>query len=114
LHASYAKEDYYQKITGLPLVFTTCLCNFQTKLEEISLSFQEKRVFIRSYPDDQSMSERSLLHTEVILDPDEFDIYQVTDKETHLTFSLREFKAFLTFAEALGQAVHIHFSCSGA
>jgi hypothetical protein len=110
MRASYRKELYNQMVSGLPLVFTTCLENFQSKLDDISLLFRKSQLLMKSHIEDQTIDDKSLLHTEVLLDPDEFDVYQIFDRETQLTFGLREFKALLSFAESLGQAIHIYFA----
>lgn len=53
-----------------------------------------------------------VIRTQVTLKPAEFDGYNI-GADTMITFTLKEFKALLAFAEALSLPIQIHFETTG-
>lgn len=53
-----------------------------------------------------------MIRTQISLKPAEFDSY-VIERETTITFTLKEFKALLAFAEALNLPLQLHFETTG-
>lgn len=53
-----------------------------------------------------------MIRTQISLKPAEFDSY-VIGMETTITFTLKEFKALLAFAEALNLPLQVHFETTG-
>lgn len=53
-----------------------------------------------------------MIRTQISLKPAEFDSY-IIGTETTITFTLKEFKALLAFAEALNLPLQLHFETTG-
>jgi hypothetical protein len=54
-----------------------------------------------------------ILHTELTIDPRDFEEYSVGTEPGEITFCLKEFKALLGFCEVAGQPIHIWFEQGG-
>jgi cell cycle checkpoint control protein RAD9A len=61
---------------------------------------------------DDSKAASKALHTELSMDPNDFEEVDVRHEST-VTFCLKEFKAILSFCEASGQPVTIYFERGG-
>ncbi|XP_047447608.1 cell cycle checkpoint control protein RAD9B [Mugil cephalus] len=85
--------------------------HFPVSQEEITLSLTPQRVILRNYYEvvDDHMKK---MCTEMCLHPDEFDYFQVR-VDSDITFCLKEFRGFLSFAESHCLPVSIHFGAAG-
>ncbi|KAG9270621.1 cell cycle checkpoint control protein RAD9A isoform X2 [Astyanax mexicanus] len=117
----------YQECEALQAVFPTHLCpnilkaqpkllsdivmHFPTSQEEITLSVSPLRFKLKSYYEEENDLIKSM-NTEMSLHPDEFDYFQV-GVDSDVTFCLKELRGLLSFAEAHGLPVSIHFGASG-
>uniref|UniRef100_W5KFB1 Cell cycle checkpoint control protein RAD9A n=1 Tax=Astyanax mexicanus TaxID=7994 RepID=W5KFB1_ASTMX len=115
----------YQECEALQAVFPTHLCpnilkaqpllsdivmHFPTSQEEITLSVSPLRFKLKSYYEEENLIKS--MNTEMSLHPDEFDYFQV-GVDSDVTFCLKELRGLLSFAEAHGLPVSIHFGASG-
>ena len=98
-----------------PLVIHDWLRYFGHKLEEVTIQCSPDLFIIRSHDDtidpDTSVVQRTL-KTEMTIDINDFDHYDIAQEAT-LSFSLKEFKSVLSFAEASSLPVKAVFGQAG-
>jgi len=80
-------------------------------LDEISIIVTPQTLRLKSYVDDSKVSVK-VLHTELSLDPNDFEEFQVTN-DAQITFCLKDFKAILGFCDTSGQPVILYFERGG-
>ncbi|KAK7865863.1 hypothetical protein R5R35_003979 [Gryllus longicercus] len=111
LQVVYTKDDASNSLLAQVQLFSDTVQNFHSTQEEVTLSVTSQKTSLRSYTDG-SINPSKRKSTEILLDPVEFDKY-VVNNETAITFSLKEFRALLAFAEATGQSVEASFDSGG-
>lgn len=84
--------------------------NFQTTEDKVTVEADPQAFFLRNYVDDLDISK--VIRTQLSLKPVEFDYYSV-GIDTHITFSMKEFRAVLTFAEAVNLPITLQFEITG-
>ncbi|KAG7332317.1 hypothetical protein KOW79_004151 [Hemibagrus wyckioides] len=115
----------YQECEALQAVFPAHLCpnifkahpkllsdivvHFPVSQEEITLSISPTRVILKNYFDEDN---DRIMFTEMFLHPDEFDYFHLR-MDSDITFSLKELRGLLTFAESYGLQVSVHSGSSG-
>uniref|UniRef100_A0A0K8WHQ6 Cell cycle checkpoint control protein RAD9B n=1 Tax=Bactrocera latifrons TaxID=174628 RepID=A0A0K8WHQ6_BACLA len=92
-------QKWHQKTTATPE-------------EEITLEAQEKKVNVKNYVEGSRVNEK-FMRSQLQLNADEFEKYKI-EKETCITFCLKELRAFLMFAEALNESLCLQFDGAGS
>lgn len=85
--------------------------NFQSSDDQVTLEASSQSLILRNYIDN-NVDLTKIIRTQINLKSLEFDSYTI-DAETSITFTLKEFKALLAFAEALNLSLQIHFETTG-
>ncbi|KAJ2316225.1 hypothetical protein IWW52_003752 [Coemansia sp. RSA 2704] len=125
LHPVYDRRDFKSHWRVGAKVAADWVSHFARGLSEVSFWMSASQVQLRSWSEGQYVNtgrtqidaidttQRSLL-TELTLVPAEFDVYELAG--THpieLTFSLREFRALLQYAEAMDMPLTARFNKGG-
>ncbi|KAJ3171387.1 Cell cycle checkpoint control protein rad9b [Geranomyces variabilis] len=93
------------------------LAHFHARLEEITMRCAHGEMALKSFTEtvladeEDQMGSRSL-QTELTVDVEDFDAFTVA-APTEVTFDLRNLKAILSFADAMGQPVSAFFDQAG-
>jgi cell cycle checkpoint control protein RAD9A len=87
------------------------LSNFQSSDDQVTLEVTVQSLVLRNYVDSY-VDFTKIIRTQINLKSTEFDSY-IIGEETTITFTLKEFKALLVFAEALNLPLQIHFETTG-
>ncbi|XP_050336333.1 cell cycle checkpoint control protein RAD9A [Bactrocera neohumeralis] len=110
--AEMAPENNCNTICGSHKIFTEISNNFNPAEEEITLEAQEKKVNVKNYVEGSRVNEK-FMRSQLQLNADEFEKYKI-EKETCITFCLKELRAFLMFAEALNESLCLQFDGAGS
>ncbi|XP_012586585.1 PREDICTED: cell cycle checkpoint control protein RAD9B isoform X2 [Condylura cristata] len=94
-----------------PRVLADAIVLFTSSQEEITLAVTPLNVCLKS-SNEESMDLTNSLYSEMLVGPDEFDIFQI-GVDTEITFCFKELKGMLTFSEAVHAPVSIHFDVPG-
>ncbi|KAI8801285.1 Rad9-domain-containing protein [Cladochytrium replicatum] len=108
LRAIYSKDGKCTW-TIAPKVFTDWLGNFHPKLEDVTMSCSSQFVKFRSYVEASADSRSRTLQTEITLETESFDKFDAKI-DAQITFSLKDFKSILTFAEQSNSPLSAYFS----
>lgn len=99
------------RITSPQRILSDALGNFQSLDDQVTLEATAQSLVLRNYLD-TNIDMSKIIRTQISLKPAEFDSYTIGE-ETTITFTLKEFKALLTFAEALNLPLQLHFETTG-
>ncbi|XP_056374233.1 cell cycle checkpoint control protein RAD9B [Hyla sarda] len=86
--------------------------HFPSCQEEVTLSSTPNKIILKSYSEENPGLSKCM-QTEIHLGPDEFNDFQINIDSSDVTFCLKEFRGFLSFAEATSAVVTIYFSKPG-
>ena len=111
LQAVFTKNLMPNVLTAQSRLFMDAVVNFQNNQEEVSLSMDPHKVVIKNYVDDEP-DPNKCIRSELALDPEEFDQYQV-GIDTEVTFCLKELRAILAFSEPTNLPLSAHFQSAG-
>ncbi|KAJ3210699.1 cell cycle checkpoint control protein rad9a [Dinochytrium kinnereticum] len=113
--AIYSKDDCPHKIIAAPKLLLEWIACFSNKLEEITLRFSQADVKFRSFSEFNAFpsEDQRGLETEITIDREEFDFYSVSS-ETELSFSFKDFKTILGFADVTALNLIVHFAEAGS
>jgi len=111
LEAVYSKDMLPNRLVVQPKLLTFALSNFQLNTLELTLVVTAQKMQLRNYAEDESEI-RKTVRTELCLESGEFDHYSI-GVNTSITFCLREFRALLSFAEAVNLPVTANFDTGG-
>ncbi|XP_053617387.1 cell cycle checkpoint control protein RAD9A [Plodia interpunctella] len=111
MQAVYTKDSVPNRITSSQRILSEALGNFQSSDDQITIEVSNQSLVLRNYID-TSADILKIIRTQISLKPAEFDSY-VIGTETTITFTMKEFKALLAFAEALSLPIQLHFETTG-
>lgn len=111
MQAVYTKDLVPNRITSSQRIFTEALGNFQTSDDQVTLEVSTQSLLMRNYID-ASVDLYKIIRTQVNIKPSEFESY-IIGSDTTITYTLKEFRALLAFAEALSLPLQLHFEVTG-
>ncbi|CAF4884588.1 unnamed protein product [Pieris macdunnoughi] len=111
MQAVYSKDLVHNRITCSQKIFTEALGNFQSSDDQVTIEANSNSFIMRNYVD-CNIDLTKVIRTQINIKPTEFDSY-VIGTETIITFTLKEFKALLAFAEALSLPLQLQFEITG-
>ncbi|XP_076660610.1 cell cycle checkpoint control protein Rad9 isoform X3 [Halictus rubicundus] len=111
LQTAYDKDCATNQFSSQPRVLGDAMQNFHQNLIEITLEASSQKLLLRNYIDDTSGLSNTT-RTQLALGRGEFDRYDIKT-DTSITFCMKEFKAFLNFAESVMIPVGIYFEQAG-
>lgn len=120
---------FYLRISAPYKIFTEISSNFQVNEDEITLEACKDNAIIKNYVEGSHVDRRFMrsqlslkfvnsiyfFYKIIILfhyRADEFDKYLIGE-ETSITFCLKEFRAFLNFAETINLDLAVNFETAG-
>ncbi|KAK2573899.1 Cell cycle checkpoint control protein RAD9B [Acropora cervicornis] len=98
LQAIFSKDLSLNFITAQAKILNDAVYNFPNNQEEVTLVVCPETFKVKNYVDDEP-DPTKVIHTEMMLAPEEFDNYQIG--------------AILTFAEFSSQPINVHFETGG-
>lgn len=99
------------RITAPQRILSEALSNFQHSDDQVTLEASAQSLVLRNYIDN-NIDVTKVIRSQIVLKPAEFDSYTI-GIDTNITFTLKEFKALLAFAEALNLPLQINFETTG-
>ncbi|XP_075983462.1 cell cycle checkpoint control protein Rad9 [Anticarsia gemmatalis] len=111
MQAVYTKDSVPNRITSPQRILSEALNNFQNSDDQVTIEASPQSLILRNYID-SSVDLTKIIRTQISLKPAEFDSYTI-GTETIITFTLKEFRALLAFAEALNLPLQLHFETTG-
>ncbi|XP_068679919.1 cell cycle checkpoint control protein RAD9A-like isoform X2 [Montipora foliosa] len=111
LQAIFSKDMCPNFMTAQAKILNDAVYNFPNNQEEITLVVCPETFKVKNYVDDEP-DPTKVIHTEMMLVPEEFENYQI-GVDTDVTFCLKELRAILTFAEFSSQPINVHFETGG-
>ena len=101
-------------IVTRPRIFLDAVQHLHGSIQEISLHGHSDRLVISSVIDEEGTADhKALLRTEITVNANEFETFQITKESPALVFTLKEFRALLLYAEQTGQPITIYFEQAG-
>ncbi|XP_036616105.1 cell cycle checkpoint control protein RAD9B [Trichosurus vulpecula] len=111
LQAAFAKNMCPNILKVQSRLLADIMVHFPLSQEEITLAVTPMKVCFKSYVEDEIGFAKSM-YTEMHLDPDEFDYFQV-GVDIEVTFCLKELRGLLALSEAITAPVSIYFDLPG-
>ncbi|XP_011551153.2 cell cycle checkpoint control protein RAD9A [Plutella xylostella] len=111
MQAVYTKDLVPNRITSHHRILSEALSNFQSSDDQVTVEAQSQSLLLRNYIDSNADLTK-VIRTQINLKPSEFDSYSI-GTDTTITFTLKEFRALLGFAEALTLSLQLHFETTG-
>ncbi|XP_054006441.1 cell cycle checkpoint control protein RAD9A isoform X1 [Hylaeus anthracinus] len=111
LQTAYDKNSASNQLSSQPRVLGDAVHNFHQTLIEITMEVSSQKLLLRNYIDETSGLSNTT-RTQLVLGKGEFDQYNI-NKDTSITFCMKEFKAILSLAEVIGIPIGIYFVEAG-
>ncbi|XP_063145089.1 cell cycle checkpoint control protein RAD9A isoform X2 [Candoia aspera] len=112
LQAVFDTRQYAHLLRAPPRLLVDAVVHFPLTLAEVTLGASpDGKVTLRSYLEEETEPSRMMV-TEMCLSEDEFQAFHIK-QETQVTFCLKEFRGFLSFAESSNLSLDIHFDIPG-
>lgn len=99
------------RISSHQRILSDALSNFQTSDDQVTIEVSSQTMLLRNYVD-TSADLSKVIRTQICLKQTEFDTY-IIGVDTKITFTMKEFRALLAFAEALNLPIQLHFETTG-
>lgn len=99
------------RISSHQRILSEALSNFQNSDDQVTLEASAQSLLLRNYIDTTADLSK-LIRTQICLKHTEFDSYTI-GVDTKITFTMKEFRALLAFAEALNLPIQLHFETTG-
>ncbi|XP_015231655.1 PREDICTED: cell cycle checkpoint control protein RAD9A [Cyprinodon variegatus] len=112
LEAVFDKDSCANVLRAQPRVLVDTVAHFPTSLEEVTVTVNDERMWVRNYVEDESERSKVML-TELCLAADEFDQFAIKAHNS-ITFCLKEFRGLLLFAESTGLPVSMYLDEPGS
>lgn len=126
-HSIHKKENCRNRLRISSKIASDWISHFSRGQEEVSLHLSRTEVRIRSWAEglyaglgrtqaEAAVAENTrVLQTEITVDPQDFESYHITDSHhpTEVTFSLRDFKPILQYADAMSMPLCIYCDKGG-
>uniref|UniRef100_A0A1A9W761 Cell cycle checkpoint control protein n=1 Tax=Glossina brevipalpis TaxID=37001 RepID=A0A1A9W761_9MUSC len=104
-------EEANNLLVGSYKLFNDISNNFNTAEVEITLEVNSNGLTAKNYIEGSRVNDR-FMRSQLKLSSAEFESYNIV-QESAITFSLKEFRSFLAFAESLGENISLHFDQAG-
>ncbi|KAL9911719.1 cell cycle checkpoint control protein Rad9 [Glossina fuscipes fuscipes] len=104
-------EEASNLLVGSYKLFNDISNNFNTAEAEVTFEVNSNGLTAKNYIEGSRVNDR-FMRSQLKLSPVEFENYNIA-QETAITFSLKEFRSFLSFAESLGENISLHFESAG-
>ncbi|CAK1590427.1 unnamed protein product [Parnassius mnemosyne] len=111
MEAVYTKDLVPNRITSSQRILSEAIGNFQNSDDQVTLEALAQSVLLRNYID-ANVDLSKIIRTQINIRSVEFDSY-IIGFETIITFTMKEFKALLAFAEALSLPIQLQFESTG-
>ncbi|KAJ8262507.1 hypothetical protein GJAV_G00167230 [Gymnothorax javanicus] len=111
LQAVFDKESYANVLRAQPRLLVDTVLHFPSSLEEVSVSVNGDRVWLRNHVEEEAEPSKTVL-TELSLGADEFEEFTV-GCPTSVTFCLKEMRGLLMFAESAGLPISLYIDEPG-
>ncbi|XP_038217384.1 cell cycle checkpoint control protein RAD9A [Zerene cesonia] len=111
MQAVYTKDLVPNRITSSYKILSEALNNFQSSDDQVTIEASANSIILRNYVD-SNMDLTKIIRTQINVKSQEFESY-VIGSDTTITFTMKEFKALLSFAEALTLPIQLHFEVTG-
>ncbi|KAK9410383.1 cell cycle checkpoint control protein RAD9A [Crotalus adamanteus] len=112
LQAVFDKTKYAHLLRASPRLLADAVVHFPLNLAEVTLGASPGgKVTLRSYLEEDTEPSRMMV-TEMCMSEDEFQVFHIK-QEIQVTFCLKEFRGFLSFAESSNLSLDIHFDEPG-
>ncbi|XP_066461009.1 cell cycle checkpoint control protein RAD9B [Eleutherodactylus coqui] len=112
IQAMYSKSLCLNVLKIQSRALSDIIIHFPSCQEEVTLTATPHKIILKSFSEEAAGLSK-LMHTEVHLGPDEFNHFQIDMDSSDVTFSLKEVRGFLSFAEATSAVITINFSKPG-
>ncbi|XP_023943754.2 cell cycle checkpoint control protein RAD9A isoform X2 [Bicyclus anynana] len=109
--AVYTKDQVPNRIITSQRLLSETLGNFQSSDDQVTIEATNQSLILRNYVD-ANIELTKIIRTQINLKASEFDSYTV-GVDTTITFTLKEFRALLAFAEALSLPIQLQFETTG-
>ncbi|XP_032526877.2 cell cycle checkpoint control protein RAD9A [Danaus plexippus] len=111
MQAIYTKDLVPNRITSSQRLFSEAIGNFQCSDDQVTLEVTSESLIIKNFGDTPTDLSR-IIRSQVTIKPFEFSSYTI-GTDTNITFTMKEFRALLGFAEGLNLPVQLHFEITG-